>query len=285
VLLHAQTGELLVCPWSMAETAWLDLIALDSGPGIHDIGRAMEDGFSTIGTPGQGIGAIERISGTSSLYSLPGKGTAYWSRFLTGKPNPASLVGVVNIPVHGESACGDGFYFEISGSRSLFMVVDGLGHGAGAAEAAEEAIATVVKFPRETPSEIVYRTHDALKKTRGAAMSLAVADHERSILVYAGVGNVSATLISANGTRSLVSQNGTLGAILPRAVQEYTYPIDPSTSLLMFSDGLSTKSSIAAYPGIQNRHPVLISSVLYRDFGRKRDDATVLFAPLGGMAR
>jgi hypothetical protein len=52
--------------------------------------------------------------------------------------------------------------------------------------------------------------------------------------------------------------------------------------LLMFSDGLGSKTSAAGYPGLQNRHPALMAGVLFRDFRRTRDDNTVLVAPIGG---
>jgi anti-sigma regulatory factor (Ser/Thr protein kinase) len=282
VLLHAQNGELLICPFREGETAWIDLLAIDAGPGILDIGRALEDGFSTNGTAGEGLGAISRLSDESSLYSIPEKGTLSWSRFQRGPLTPLLSAGVVSIPVKGESTCGDGYFILPGTARSLYMVVDGLGHGAGATEAAEEAIRTVSRFSAENTTEIISRSHDALKKTRGAAMSIAIVDHERMVLRYAGVGNVSATLVTGSLARSLVSQNGTLGVALPRVPQEYSYPIEKNTTLFMFTDGLSTKTSASGYPGIQNRHPALVSGLLYRDFSRKRDDATILIAPLGG---
>jgi anti-sigma regulatory factor (Ser/Thr protein kinase) len=281
VLLHAQRGEILVCP-SPGKNACLDILGVDAGAGISDIGRAMEDGFSTVGTAGQGLGAIHRLSDDASLYSAPTKGTVQWARFLVECALPAQRFGVVSIPVHGETQCGDGFFAEVGNSQSLYMVVDGLGHGPGAAEASEEAIATVRKLSRGSLLEMILRSHDALKKTRGAAMSVALVDHDRLTVTYAGVGNVSAMLITGSSSRSMVSQNGTLGAVIPRVVQEYNYPIERNTSLLMFSDGLTTKTGLGGYPGLQNRNPMLIAGVLYRDFGRKRDDATVLLAPIGG---
>jgi anti-sigma regulatory factor (Ser/Thr protein kinase) len=282
VLLHAQRGEVLVCPSQSKDAGCLDILGLDSGAGIADIGRAMEDGFSTVGTAGQGLGAIRRLSDDASLYSAPTKGTVQWARFVVGSAIPVQEFGLVSIPVHGETECGDGFFAEIGNSQSLYMVVDGLGHGPGAAEAAKEAIATVRKLSREPLFEMISRSHDALKKTRGAAMSIALIDHDRLTATYAGVGNISAALISGSSSRSLVSQNGTLGAVIPRTVQEYNYPIERNTSLLMFSDGLSTKTGLGGYLGLQNRNPMLVAGVLYRDFGRKRDDATVLLAPIGG---
>lgn len=282
ILVHATRGELLLCPFVEGPHYWLDMIALDSGPGIQDIGRAMEDGVSSIGTAGQGLGAISRLSDDSSLYTNAGKGTAYWSRFQSDALASTMPSGLLNLPIHGETVCGDSYFIRIEPSRSVYMMVDGLGHGAGAADAAAEAVATVSQFRRETATEIIVRTHDALKKTRGAAMSVAIIDHERLVMTYAGIGNVTAVLLTGQSSRTLLSQNGTLGAVLPRTPQEYTFPISRETLLLMFSDGLTTKASPIGYPGLQSRHPALITGVLYRDFSRRRDDASVMIAPIGG---
>jgi anti-sigma regulatory factor (Ser/Thr protein kinase) len=285
VLLHARGGEVIACPFSEADgSIWLDVVALDCGPGIRDVVRAMEDGYSTAGTAGQGLGAIGRLADDSSLYSLPDKGTAYWSRFRLGEPPPAAAVGVVSVPVKGETKCGDGYYLLLGERRSLYMMVDGLGHGVGAHEAAEEAVLTVTKYAGDAAAEIVARTHDALRKTRGAAMSIAIVDHERKLCTYSGVGNITASLLTGSSSRSMVSQNGTLGAVLPRTVQEYTYPVERNTLLLMFSDGLGSRTALGNYVGVQHRHPMLMAGLLYRDFTRRRDDATVMVAPVGGMA-
>ncbi len=285
ILLHARSGELLVCPFSEGTTTWLDLLAVDSGPGIADIGRAMEDGFSTRGTAGEGLGAIKRLSDQSALYSAPEKGTVCWSRFVNGEPAAAMAAGVINIPVQGETLCGDGFLILPGAARSLYMVVDGLGHGPGAAESADEAVTTVKRYSDRPLAEIMSRSHDALKKMRGAALSIAAVDHERQVLSYIGIGNVSAGLVTGTLSKALTAQNGTLGLAFPRLAQEYTYPLERNTLLLLFSDGLNTKAGISAYPGLQNRHPAVIAAVLYRDFSRKRDDVTALCAPVGKVVQ
>lgn len=283
VLVHATRGELLLCPFVAGEHFWMDIFALDEGPGIRDIGRAMEDGFSSIGTAGQGLGAIARLSDESALYSSTGKGTVYWCRFQSAGSSYATAVGLVNVPIKGESVCGDNYFVQINTAQSLYMMVDGLGHGTGAAEAADEAVMVVSQSASEPTSEIITRVHNALKKTRGAAMAVAIVDHERRIMTYAGIGNISCNLLHGMTSRSLVSQNGTLGAVLPRVPLEYTYPIEPNTTLLMFSDGLVSKTSLTGYPGLQNRHPALAAGILYRDFSRRRDDATVLVAKMAGI--
>ena len=78
VVLHARGGLLLVT--TAAAGGALDILALDRGPGIPDVRRAMEDGFSTIGTAGQGLGAIARLASAFDLYSTPGMGSALFAR-------------------------------------------------------------------------------------------------------------------------------------------------------------------------------------------------------------
>ncbi|MEG9436310.1 SpoIIE family protein phosphatase [Edaphobacter sp. HDX4] len=279
ILLHAETGEFLVCPSQDQNGIRLDMLALDSGPGIGDIGRAMEDGFSTVGTAGQGLGAIKRLSHASGLYSNTTQGTVCWSRFQTGD---SPVAGVVNLPLGEEPVAGDSYFTDTNPARAMYMMVDGLGHGIGAAEAADEAVLTVKTHFNQSAAEIVTRTHEALKKTRGAAMAIAIVDLQRQILSYAGIGNISASLLSGASSRSLVSQNGTLGAVMPRNVQEFTYPVDPDTMLIMFSDGLTSKASPVAYTGFHNRPAMLLAGLMYRDFSRRRDDASVLVTRLGG---
>lgn len=281
IILHARSGEFLICPSHSKSGPHLDLLALDRGPGISNIPQALEDGYSTVGTAGQGLGAIQRLSDDFSLYSLPDHGTVFWSRFREAPPLGQRLYGAVNIPMKGESASGDAFLIVPNKSKSLYMVVDGLGHGGYAAEAAEEAVSTVRAYAEEPLAEIIERTHNALKKTRGAAMTVALVDHDRQILTCAGVGNISSAILGGTAARNMVTQNGTIGVVLPR-IHEYSYPIDDRSMLLMCSDGINSKCSVNGYPGLQSRHPQLIAGVLYRDFSRHRDDATVLLASLGG---
>lgn len=279
-LLHARTGELLICPFQDADGGGLDLLALDQGCGIPDIPRALEDGFSTMGTAGQGFGAMRRLSTEVSIYSAPERGTVVWSRFAMKPVRDKTPIGVVSLPATGESVCGDAYVAVPGQRRSVYMVVDGLGHGIGAQEASQEAVTVTNHYVDLSPAEILSLAHDALKKTRGAAMSIAVVDYHRLEITYGGIGNISASITTGSTTRSLVSQNGTVGAVLPR-LQEYVYPYELNSTLLMFSDGLTSKCSIGQYPGLQNRHPQLIAGLLYRDFSRRRDDVTVLLARLG----
>ena len=159
----------------------------------------------------------------------------------------------------------------------MMLLADGLGHGIGAADAANAAIAAFVRFTNATPSEALAAVHDGVSHTRGAAAAVVSLTRSPALVKYAGVGNVSGS-ITINGTiRHAVSHNGTLGHEA-RTFREYSYPWAKDAIFVMHSDGLSSHWSLDAYPGLRMRHPTVIAAVLYRDFSRQRDDVTVLVA-------
>ncbi len=94
-------------------------------------------------------------------------------------------------------------------------------------------------------------------------------------LRYAGVGNIAACAFDAQQRRHLLSHNGIVGSNL-RKVQEFRYPWQAGTMLVMHTDGLHTRWDLEQYPGLAQCHPSLVAAVLYRDFSRGRDDVTVV---------
>ncbi|HEV2275895.1 MAG TPA: ATP-binding SpoIIE family protein phosphatase [Acidobacteriaceae bacterium] len=277
---HAGHGEIILSPWTYGASAGIDMFALDQGPGIKDVSLSMQDGFSTAGTPGNGLGAISRLGGTLQIYSSPGKGAALFVRILrdtrqSESEAPSHAMGVISLPLAGQTVSGDGWALARLPGRTLYIVADGLGHGAGAAEAAAEALRVFHQAASRTPEQILAQIHGALAKTRGAAVALAEILPEKAVLNYAGAGNIVGVISSAGKTRSLVSMNGTVGHAVGK-LQQFSYPWEPNSALIMHSDGLATRWSMDLYPGLSARHPALIASVLYRDFCRRRDDATIL---------
>jgi hypothetical protein len=165
--------------------------------------------------------------------------------------------------------------WEINGDRCIALVVDGLGHGPQAAEAADEAVRVFRLHSDESPGSVITRLHDALKKTRGAAAAVAEVRTLAGTLVYAGVGNIAGSILSSTLSRSLISHNGTLGYVMAR-VQEFKVEWPKDGILVMHSDGLQSRWDLSRYPGLLARQPALIAGVLLRDFRRERDDASVL---------
>lgn len=276
---HGGGGEVLLTPWQYGTGAGIDVLALDKGRGIVDISTAMQDGYSTAGTPGTGLGAIQRLAHHLEIYSQPGKGTAMFARLLRSEDKteqpPDVPIGSITAPLAGEIVSGDAWGAHFEQHRSLYMMADGLGHGPLAHEAAQEAIKAFHGNAHLSPKQILLAAHDALKKTRGAAIAVAEILHERRVLNYVGSGNIASSIRSAGTTKSLVTMNGTPGHNIG-SVQSFAYPWNDDTMLLMHSDGLATRWNLDDYPGLAARHPSLIAGVLYRDFTRRRDDAAIL---------
>jgi hypothetical protein len=117
----------------------------------------------------------------------------------------------------------------------------------------------------------------ALRPPAEAAIAVAHIDAALKIVRFAGLGNITAAIHRDDAVRHLVSQHGTAG-VGTRRIEEYTYPWDEHSVLVMHSDGITARHDLAAYPGLLERHPGLVAGVLYRDFARGRDDATVVVA-------
>jgi anti-sigma regulatory factor (Ser/Thr protein kinase) len=279
---HAKQGYILAHRVGQPEKPGLRVMGIDKGPGISDIPRALSDGHSTAGSMGTGLGAIRRFSDRFEIYSLPDSGTVISAEFWQASSNPVSRhrsleIAVLSEPIRGEEECGDGWNCRSTFDTLLLMVVDGLGHGVLAAEAAREAEKIFAGSREVSPVAILNETHNALRKTRGAAGAIAKIELEKGLLSFAGVGNISASIVSPRSSRSMASHNGTLGVTTER-VQEFSCPWDNDNIFIMHSDGLASRWDLGKYPGIWSKAPSVVAAVLHRDFGRQRDDVTVLVA-------
>jgi anti-sigma regulatory factor (Ser/Thr protein kinase) len=279
---HASKGELLFRLLKTAEGAaeGFEALSLDGGPGMADSAQALRDGYSTTGSPGTGLGAIIRTAGEFDVFSQPGRGTGVVARiFSQGGRAPMShgpAIGVVHRAMPGQEISGDAWVVRSFSGGWLCAVADGLGHGPTAAEAAIPAI-EAMRASRKTskPIELLEEAHQATRPTRGAAFGVAVVDGEDGVVRFAGIGNIAAVVLEADYRRQLVSYEGILGHSY-RKVVEMTNPWSREKTLVLHSDGIGTHWDMKPYPGLLARDPSLIAGVLYRDFTRGRDDATVV---------
>jgi anti-sigma regulatory factor (Ser/Thr protein kinase) len=282
VVRHAGRGELLMQAIRGSGDVTIELATIDRGPGMQ-VERCMRDGYSTNGTAGNGLGAISRLSSWFDVYSTEGQGTVAVSRIEKQVHSGSARTlrngklefGVINLALAGEIECGDTWRIACNGQTVVLMVVDGLGHGPLAATAAQAAASAFAQRPFDPPSETMQHLHRALGGGRGAAAACAMLHAENTKLAYAGVGNISGSLISGEKSRGMVSHNGILGVQLLRT-QQFEYPCNPGDRIVMHSDGMSARWSLKDYPGLFVRHPAVIAGVLYRDHARARDDVTVL---------
>ncbi|MBA2536988.1 MAG: SpoIIE family protein phosphatase [Actinobacteria bacterium] len=186
----------------------------------------------------------------------------------------------------GEATCGDAAVVNSTPDQALVAAIDGLGHGAEAARAARIAAEIVREFAAETPVSLVRRCHDALKQTRGVAMSLASFSGSERRITWLGIGNVEGRLVSSDS--SLPSLSGSLPLL--RGVPGHELPpMRPTThdarhgDVLMFvTDGIS--AAFADSLDVSGS-PQEIANRLAVEHWKGTDDALVVVARYLGEGR
>ena len=279
---HATQGRLLVGCGRSEHGCQLEVISIDSGPGMADIARCLRDGYSTGGTPGTGLGAVQRLSSDFSAFSAPGKGTVILSRTWVPAASAAGATAPrarfahagICVAAPGEIVSGDAWDIRIEDGRASVIVADGLGHGPGAAEAADEAL-KVFAATRGSPATILERAHPLMRGTRGAAVTIVDADATSGRITYAGAGNISGRIISGVEDRSLLAQHGTLGVQI-RKLQDVTTPWPDHALLVLHSDGLISRWDLKDAGGLLQCDPAVVAGWLLRDYTRGHDDVTVV---------
>jgi anti-sigma regulatory factor (Ser/Thr protein kinase) len=275
---HSKGGEIVIREATTTAVPCLELLALDRGPGMDNIADCLRDGFSSAGTAGTGFGSIKRLSDRFEVFSQPGRGTVVWTRLCaqdTSSVPPVFESSGVSLAVEREEVCGDAWDVIETPGGLRAMVVDGLGHGPFAGQAAREAVAVFRSQAATGVAATLKLVDQALTKTRGAAGAIVDLSPAKGQITAAGVGNISMRLLHNGGSKSFGCDNGTLGTGVPK-IREFTQPWVDGSVLVMHSDGVKAHWNHADYPGLTRRHPGLVAGLLYRDFRRERDDVTVM---------
>jgi anti-sigma regulatory factor (Ser/Thr protein kinase) len=278
---HATRGRLLIGCRPTDEGCEFEMLSIDSGPGMADVDRCLRDGYSSGGTPGTGFGAVQRLSTDFSVFSVAGKGTVILSRVWVPSmrtqaavpPSRFAYAGIC-LAAPGEIVSGDAWEIRVVGDKARIAMADGLGHGPDAAATAEAAL---VAFRGSTgsPAATLEQAHPQLHSTRGAAVAVADIDATAGTLRFAGAGNIAGRMISGVEDRSLMSQHGTLGLQIRKA-QDVDYAWSPHALIVLHSDGLTSRWSLAEVPGLFQCDPGVIAGWLIREHTRGRDDVTVV---------
>ena len=281
MLKHAHGGEISLSLVKNDVATWLEVAAIDRGPGMSDVGKCLQDGYSTSGTSGTGLGAVRRLSNEFDIYSTPETGTVVLSRIHAGKQlrgNGPFQWGSAGRSILLGTPSGDCWRIAERPGTLAVLVADGLGHGIGAAEASSQVAAVFDREPFTPGVRLLEKAHAESRGSRGAAVAIAHIDAAAGEITYTGIGNISGHLVAIHGepsSQGLVSHNGIVGVNQNKPVQ-FNYSCPPQALLIMHSDGLRSRWSLSGYPGLMVRHPTVIAAVLYRDFSRGRDDVAVV---------
>jgi anti-sigma regulatory factor (Ser/Thr protein kinase) len=279
---HAIQGqEILVKLLGDKSVKGIEILSLDNAPGMKNPLRMLEDGVSTSGTFGQGLGAIKRLSDEFDIYSEAEKGTIVLSRFYKKgfkkiPDNKCPEFTSVIVPLKGETECGDGWSIKHYRGRCIILALDGLGHGPDAQAAAQKAINVFQCCDEEMPNDIMKKIHSEISKTRGAVGCVASIDMREGKLLYCGLGNIAGRIISNGDSRSLISYSGILGHNMPNTFQNHPFDWDEHKLLVLHSDGIKAKWDFIRYTNWQRYDTSLIAASIYKDNTRRTDDSMVI---------
>ena len=287
---HARGGRLLVGVREGVTGNAIELLAMDSGPGMADIEHCLCGGVTTSTTPGTGLGAVRRLSDEFAAFSAAPGGTVVLARIAPrriGASMPAIgrfSHGAFAVPAAGETRCGDAWAIVAHGALASVLVVDGLGHGPEAETAALACVKAFGAAPLDVPSVTLARADVGMRTTRGASAAIAHLDADAHRVTFCGAGNIAARFTSGIGDRSFLCQNGTLG-LQPGGLTDVIEPWPDHALFVMHSDGVPGRWDLRKVPGLLQCDPALIAAWLIRDHVGGRDDATVVVVRASAASR
>jgi phosphoserine phosphatase RsbX len=198
--------------------------------------------------------------------------------------DPLVEYGIAKSILPGEGESGDCHLVCLSGDGILLAAIDGIGHGAEAASAAEVALGILKDNPEEPVISLIERCHESLRSTRGVVMSLAFVDPSHGMLTWLGVGNVQGVLVRANAKQGtakeeLLLRGGVIGAQLP-ALQAAVIPVTKGDTVIFATDGIRT-DFVDGLSSMES--PQRAADRILKQYARGNDDALVLVARLAGV--
>ena len=287
LLKHGGGGEILVRIMHEEDNVAIELLSIDNGPGMTDPLRMMEDGMSTSNTLGQGLGAMKRLSDVFQVYSLRDWGTIVLSRVYKNElpyfiKKPPAEVRWVIVPKPNEHVSGDGAHFDINSKRLRIFLGDGLGHGPEAHLAVQTAIKEMAVFSGDGPADILRYLHPLVKKTRGLVGTVATYNFAERLWRICGIGNI-ATRTYTGASKNFLSYNGVIGMNMPNTLNEQQVKHERGQTIIMCSDGIKTRWELQKYVGIFRYDLSILAAAIYKDFGRKTDDMSVLVCRINSV--
>jgi negative regulator of sigma-B (phosphoserine phosphatase) len=145
----------------------------------------------------------------------------------------------------GEVTNGDRAVVEVRRDETLVAGIDGVGHGEAAARVAKRAAAVIRRGSGEDLTALATRCHQALRGTRGAALSLVRVSATSAQLTWLGIGNVEGRLLTGSSPAarvkgSLAPAPGIAGHELPQLTPE-TLDLEPGDLLVLATDGVHVR--------------------------------------------
>lgn len=277
---HAHGGKVILQPLKEEERSGLQIETLDSGPGICDLDRAVTDGYSTAGGLGTGLGTVNRLMDELTVESQEDGGAhVLCRRWLhthveDHRPCPLSF-GVAARPHPMQDVSGDTFVIKQWAETALVGVIDGLGHGPAAQQAALAARDYIERHCEQGLEDIFRGVGYACHSTRGVVMALARFDWGVGHLSLASLGNIEVRVFGTPEPFRSDVRRGIIGVNNQRpAICHHQW--DPAYVMVMHSDGLTSHWRWDAFANLADKPASAMAAGLLDALAKDDDDATVL---------
>jgi phosphoserine phosphatase RsbX len=196
--------------------------------------------------------------------------------------SPIAEYGVAKFVLPGEGESGDQHLVCCNESGILIAAIDGIGHGAEAANAAKAAVTVLRNGIGEPIIPLVMTCHEQLRATRGVVLNIASVDVGHGLMTWLGVGNVHGVLVRADKKltqETLLLRGGVVGDHLPQ-LQAAVLPVGQGDLLVFATDGIRASFTGTLSP-LEN--PQRAADRILKAFSNGSDDALVLALRITGI--
>src|SRR6202012_4726554 len=100
------------------------------------------------------------------------------------------------------------------------------------------------------PSEILRYIHADVKKTRGLVATVVTLDTKEKDIKICGVGNIATRIYNGIVLKNNMSYNGIVGLNIPTTLNNTMTPMEKYQTIVLCSDGITTRWDIMKYPAI-----------------------------------
>lgn len=310
ILKYAHSGSVAMEEVEARYRRGIQVTVSDRGPGIENVQQALQDNYSSSGTLGLGLPGVRRMVDEFDIESTVGVGTRVVVRkwlatrgapvrrrlgadIQTGSsrlaergtlrgcqsfpssiaPDASLQIAHANRPCRGEFVSGDAVSVTEVDGGVLIGVVDGLGHGHAAHQAAKSATRYLRSHSSSDLAHVLTKLHERLRDSVGAAVSLCWIDLSTGAVRYAAIGNTVFRLHGATSHR-LTATPGTVGEQI-RTPRVDTAQLNPDDVLILHTDGISERTDFEDYPQLRYQGVETVADRLVSQYGKRHDDATV----------
>lgn len=189
--------------------------------------------------------------------------------------------GVAGRPLEGFERSGDLHVVAELDDGMLVAVIDGLGHGGAAADAAAVGGEIIARYASEPLARLLPRCHEAMRHTRGAVMGLA-RFHDAGSMTWLAVGDAEGLLVpdgaDQSRIRSMPQHRGIVGSNLP-VLHPVSFDLGPGDLVVMASDGVRADGLRRT---LGRATPQWLANDILARSARPNDDALVVVVRYGG---